>query len=124
MDNYAIEIKYINENSNNENDIDNYFIQLNIKYNNFNIYTLNTGFLLFFNKFVKEYNHEMYETMYVLEQSNGGCFIHKNNDFLTFNVSKYGSDCIVESNFTIKITTEVDKMIDNLKQFYSENINN
>lgn len=123
MENYSIDINYINENSNNEKYIDNYFILLNIKYNNFNIYTLEIDFIDFYDKFIKKYNKEIFEEKYILENVNGGCNIHKNDTYLTFNVSKYGNDCSIDSSFTIKINEEVDKMIDNIKNFYLEKNN-
>jgi hypothetical protein len=117
MDNYTIDIDYLNENDERENIMDGYSIILNFKYNSIKIYTLYTNFKEFYNNFVEKYDSNATTITYTLEELNGGIFIHKDSKYLRFNVERYSTDCQFNSNFIVKINSEIDKMIISIKNF-------
>ena len=117
MENYTIAVDFLNENEENKNIIDDYSIRLNFKYNSINIYSLYTNFKEFYNNFVEQYDTRVTEKTYTLEEINGGIFIHKDNEYLIFNVERYGTNCQFDSNFVVKINDEIDKMISSIQKF-------
>ena len=117
MENYTIAVDFLNENEENKNIIDDYSIRLNFKYNSINIYSLYTNFKEFYNNFVEQYDTLVTEKTYTLEEINGGIFIHKDNEYLIFNVERYGTNCQFDSNFVVKINDEIDKMISSIQKF-------
>ena len=114
MENYKIELKqYIDD------DVDEFIIEIKLNEPNITVATI----LLPNINTIKENEQliELRDNLYndvkmfiVLYECNGGIIIEKNDQYLTFVISKYGDDIYGEMKFTIKINDSVLDMLNKI----------
>jgi hypothetical protein len=104
MDNYTCDFS-----------INDYDITIHFKCNDQNVYSFLTDFKTFYEGFVlifdKKAKHQIFEFL----NSNGVIQITLINQYLSFELSRYGSDVYADSVFRIKLTDKFDKLILDIK---------
>ncbi len=108
MDNYVCDYEYF------EGDM-----TIHFKCNNKIVYKFIMDFDILYNNFISLFDHKGNPQRYEFLNSNGVIQINHNRDFLSFEVSRYGSDVYVDTSFTIKITDQFVKLINNLHNVYN-----
>ena len=107
MDNYICDYVY------NEGDI-----TIRFKCNNQTVYSFVSCFDIFYENFVSIYSKNDTNKRYELINSNGVIQVVLHNNFLSFEISRYGNDVYGESIFTIKLNDKFDNLIDELKKLH------